>query len=139
MREVRNKHAHQVEFSLAETYRVLDSAELLLRKIGADAEAQRIAARKPAVLAAWGGGATGRSLPSPPSAPFPARLPAPPTVPLPSSTEPAATSAQSTESDDAATLPLTRRQLRDQPEADPSATPAPTPSSSCASMSARAA
>ncbi len=75
MREVRNKHAHQVEFSLAETYRALDSAELLLREIGADAEAQRIAARKPAVLAALGGGATGRSLPSPPSAPFPRAAP----------------------------------------------------------------
>lgn len=133
MREVRNKHAHQVEFSLAETYRALDSAELLLREVGADDEARRIAARKPAVLSALGGGATGRSLPSPPSAPLPAppvaRLPVPPAVPLPSSTAPAATTPQSTESDAAAASPLTRRQRREQPETNASATPpAPAPS-----------
>ncbi len=63
MREVRNKHAHQVEFSPAETYRALDSAELLLREVGATDEAQRIAARKPAVLSALSGGATGRPFP----------------------------------------------------------------------------
>ncbi|WP_431796044.1 Swt1 family HEPN domain-containing protein [Microbacterium enclense] len=91
MREVRNKHAHQVEFSPAETYRALDSAELLLREVGAADEAQRIAARKPAVLSALSGGVTGRPLPPPPSASLPAprvvRLPAPPAVPLPSSAE----------------------------------------------------
>ena len=114
LREVRNKHAHQVEFSLAETYRALDSAELLLREISAVDEAQRIAARKPAVLAALGGGATGRPLPSPPSAPLPAppvvRLPVPPAAPLPS----AATASLPTELDASEALPLTRRQLREQ-------------------------
>ncbi len=133
MREVRNKHAHQVEFSPAETYRALDSAELLLREVGATDEAQRIAARKPAVLSALSGGATGRPLPSPPRAPLLAppvvRLPVPPAVPLPSSTETAAITPQATESDAAATSPLTRRQLREQPETDTSETPrAPAPS-----------
>lgn len=133
MREVRNKHAHQVEFSPAETYRALDSAELLLREVGAADEAQRIAARKPAVLSALSGGATGRPLPAPPSASLPAppvvRLPAPPAVPLPSSAETESTTPQSTESDAAATSPLTRRQLREQPETDASETP-PAPASS---------
>lgn len=129
MREVRNKHAHQVEFSLAETYRALDSAELLLREVGAVDEAQRIAARKPEVLSALGGGAAGRSLPAPPSAPTSARLPAPPTNALPSSTGPAATAALSIASEAGTTSPLTRRQLRDQPEPDASVPPpAPTPS-----------
>lgn len=117
MREVRNKHAHQVEFTPAETYRALDSAELLLREVGADDEAQRIAARKPEVLSALGGGGTGRSLPSPPSAPLPAssvsQLPSPPAVPEAPTTEPAA----STGSDAATAAPLTRRQQRDQPRA----------------------
>jgi hypothetical protein len=122
MREVRNKHAHQVEFSPAETYRALDSAELLLREVGAADEAQRIAARKPAVLSALGGGATGHALPAPPSAP----LPAPPAVPLPSSAEPAATTARPTEP---ATPPLTRRQLREQPETK-ATVPPPAPTSS---------
>ncbi|MDQ1111893.1 hypothetical protein QE418_001341 [Microbacterium testaceum] len=133
MREVRNRHAHQVDFSLAETYRALDSAELLLREVGAADEAQRIAARKPAVLSALGGGITGRSLPAPPSAPqfapSASRLPAPPAVAPPSSTEPAATTAPSAESDATAIPTLTRRQLREQPETDASATPSgPTPS-----------
>lgn len=129
MREVRNKHAHQVEFSLAETYRALDSAELLLREVGAADEAQRIAARKPAVLSALGGGATGRSLPSPPSAPLSpppvARPAAPSAVPLPA---PPATIPPSTQSEATEVSPLTRRQLREQPETDVSATPiAPAP------------
>ncbi len=129
MREVRNKHAHQVEFSLAETYRALDSAELLLREVGAIDEAQRIAARKPVVLSALGGGAAGRSLPAPPSAPTSARLPAPPTTVLPSSTDPAASAAQSVASEAETTSPLTRRQLREQSETDASVPPpAPTPS-----------
>lgn len=129
MREVRNKHAHQVEFSLAETYRALYSAELLLREVGAVDEAQRIAARKPEVLSALGGGAAGRSFPAPPSAPTSARLPAPPTNALPSSTGPAATAALSIASEAGTTSPLTRRQLRDQPEPDASVPPpAPTPS-----------
>lgn len=127
LREVRNKHAHQVEFSLAETYRALDSAELLLREVGADVEAQRIAARKPAVLSALGGGATGRSLPAPPSAPLPsppvAQLPSPPAVPSAPATDPAA----STESDVAAAAPLTRRQQRDQAQ-PPTIPPASAPS-----------
>ncbi|MBD8477025.1 DUF3320 domain-containing protein [Microbacterium sp. CFBP 8794] len=130
MREVRNKHAHQVEFSLAETYRALDSAELLLREVGAADEAQRIAARKPAVLSALGGGATGRSLPSPPSAPLSpppvARPAAPSAVPLPA---PPATTPPSTQSEATEVSPLTRRQLREQPKTDVSATPpAPAPS-----------
>ncbi|MCJ1708535.1 DUF3320 domain-containing protein [Microbacterium sp. VKM Ac-2923] len=133
MREVRNKHAHQVEFSLAETYRALDSAELLLREVGATDEAQRIAARKPAVLSALGGGATSRPLPPPPSAPLPAppvaRPSVPSALPLPSSTAPAATTSQCTESDAAAVSPLTRRQRREQPETNASTTPpAPAPS-----------
>lgn len=46
LRDVRNRHAHQVAFTPAETYRALDSAELLLRAVGANEEAARVAARK---------------------------------------------------------------------------------------------
>lgn len=46
LRSVRNQWAHNGEFSAAEAYRALDSAELLLRAIGADAEAQHIAELK---------------------------------------------------------------------------------------------
>lgn len=119
MREVRNKHAHQVEFSLAETYRALDSAELILREVGAVDEAQRIAARKPEVLSALGGGAIGRSLPSPPSAP----LPAPPAVPLPATTPSETTTPSSTEPEAAEASSLTRRQRREQPETEPAGAP----------------
>ena len=123
MREVRNKHAHQVEFSPAETYRALDSAELLLREIGADEEAQRIAARKPAVLSALGGGAAGRPLPSPPSAALPAppvaQLPPAPAVPV----VPSSQTEVSAGSNAAAAVPLTRRQQRDQAQPTATATP----------------
>ncbi|MDH6199086.1 hypothetical protein M2272_005753 [Mycobacterium frederiksbergense] len=42
LREVRNKWAHTGEFSDAETYRAIDSAELLLRAIGATEVAARV-------------------------------------------------------------------------------------------------
>lgn len=51
LRTVRNKWAHSEEFSVAETFRALDSAEILLRAIHSDGEAAHIAARKSAVLA----------------------------------------------------------------------------------------
>lgn len=51
LRGVRNKWAHSEEFSVAETFRALDSAEILLRTIHADAEADQISERKTAVLA----------------------------------------------------------------------------------------
>src|SRR5690606_38629229 len=39
LRNVRNKWAHYEEFSIAETYRALDSAEMLLRTLGAEQHA----------------------------------------------------------------------------------------------------
>ncbi|CAJ1581898.1 DUF3320 domain-containing protein [[Mycobacterium] wendilense] len=42
LREVRNKWAHTGEFSVAETYRAVDSAELLLRAIGAPEVAAQV-------------------------------------------------------------------------------------------------
>ncbi|WP_445166987.1 DUF3320 domain-containing protein [Mycolicibacterium sp. Dal123E01] len=42
LREVRNKWAHTGEFTDAETYRAIDSAELLLRAIGATEVAERV-------------------------------------------------------------------------------------------------
>ena len=74
--DVRNRHAHQVAFTPAETYRALDSAELLLRAVGADSEAVRVAARKPRVLAALGDRSSSKPLPQPPAGP----LPTPPAV-----------------------------------------------------------
>lgn len=123
MREVRNKHAHQVEFTPAETYRALDSAELLLREVGAIDEAQRIAAHKPAVLAMLGGGAgSTRTLPPPPAAPLPSApvsLPAPPAISLPSlSTDvslPVSPAEGTTQSE---THSLSRRRLRERPDVD---------------------
>ncbi|MGB3374128.1 MAG: DUF3320 domain-containing protein [Microbacterium sp.] len=50
LRGVRNKWAHSEEFSVAETFRALDSAEILLRSIHADAEADHVAAQKTTVL-----------------------------------------------------------------------------------------
>ncbi|MDF2829653.1 MAG: hypothetical protein K0R01_2936, partial [Mycobacterium sp.] len=49
MREVRNKWAHTGEFSETETYRAIDSAELLLRAIGAAEAAERVHKLKAAV------------------------------------------------------------------------------------------
>lgn len=51
LRNVRNKWAHNEEFSVAETYRALDSAEMLLRNLHADAQADRVHALKSPVLA----------------------------------------------------------------------------------------
>src|SRR5699024_3887773 len=50
LRSVRNKWAHNEEFSVAETFRALDSAEILLRTIHADAEADHVAESKTFVL-----------------------------------------------------------------------------------------
>ncbi len=52
LREVRNKWAHTGEFSDAETYRAIDSAELLLRAIGAVDVAERVHHLKAAVAPA---------------------------------------------------------------------------------------
>ena len=49
MREVRNKWAHTGEFTDAEAYRAIDSAELLLRAIGAVETAERVQKLKAAV------------------------------------------------------------------------------------------
>ena len=46
LREVRNKWAHTGEFTEAETYRAIDSAELLLRAIGAADVARAAEARR---------------------------------------------------------------------------------------------
>lgn len=52
LRTVRNKWAHNEEFSIAETYRALDSAEMLLRELAAEAQAEDLHALKTSVLAA---------------------------------------------------------------------------------------
>jgi len=51
LRGARNKWAHREEFTVAETYRALDSAEILLRAVAADADADEVAALKVTVLA----------------------------------------------------------------------------------------
>ncbi len=50
LRNVRNKWAHYEDFTVAETYRALDSAEMLLRALGADGQADRVRERKGRVL-----------------------------------------------------------------------------------------
>lgn len=52
LRVVRNRWAHSAPFSQAETYRALDTAELLLRGLGIDEHADRVGALKTAVLIA---------------------------------------------------------------------------------------
>ncbi|BBX09940.1 DUF3320 domain-containing protein [Mycolicibacterium aichiense] len=52
LREVRNKWAHTGDFSDAETYRAIDSAELLLRAVGATDVAERVHKLKSAVAPA---------------------------------------------------------------------------------------
>ncbi|MGN6221885.1 MAG: DUF3320 domain-containing protein [Microbacterium sp.] len=52
LRNVRNKWAHNEEFSIAETYRALDSAEMLLRGLRAETQADRLRELKVPVLAA---------------------------------------------------------------------------------------
>lgn len=62
------RHLRQSPFTIAETYRTLDSAELLLREVGASEQSARVASRKPRVLAELSRG--GRvPLPPPPDAP----------------------------------------------------------------------
>lgn len=52
LRNVRNKWAHYEDFSIAETYRALDSAEMLLRALNVEALADQVHERKNVVLAA---------------------------------------------------------------------------------------
>lgn len=52
LRNVRNKWAHNEEFSIAETYRALDSAEMLMRGLRAEQQADRLRELKVPVLAA---------------------------------------------------------------------------------------
>lgn len=50
LRNVRKRWAYDEELTLAETYRAFDSAEMLLRSLGADAQADRVRRRKSRVL-----------------------------------------------------------------------------------------
>lgn len=50
LRSVRNKWAHYEDFTVAETYRALDSAELLLRVVKAEPQADAVARSKAEVL-----------------------------------------------------------------------------------------
>lgn len=52
LRNVRNSWAHHEEFTIAETYRALDTAEMLLRGLRIDAQADRVRDLKATVLAA---------------------------------------------------------------------------------------
>ena len=49
LRDVRNRWAHNEKFTAAEAYRAIDTAELLLRAIGEEAEATEVAQLKLAV------------------------------------------------------------------------------------------
>ncbi|OBG23495.1 DNA helicase [Mycolicibacterium celeriflavum] len=55
LRDVRNRWAHNETFTAAEAYRAIDTAELLLRAIGAENEASQVAQLKAAVSPAHGG------------------------------------------------------------------------------------
>lgn len=52
LRDVRNRWAHNEEFSPAEAYRALDSAEIFLRDLGAESQADEVHRLKGPVLAA---------------------------------------------------------------------------------------
>ncbi len=122
LREVRNRYAHQVDFTPAEMYRALDSAELLLREIGASEEASRVASRKPTVMAALSGG-NAKPLPVPPPAPMPGRMGEPAIHGL--RPAPAAPTATHSGNQDSSPVPLTRRGLREVHEPQASARPDP--------------
>ncbi|MGE2718464.1 DUF3320 domain-containing protein [Mycolicibacterium celeriflavum] len=55
LRDVRNRWAHNEPFSEAEAYRAIDTAELLLRAIGAQSEAAQVAHLKPRIGPSHGG------------------------------------------------------------------------------------
>ncbi|MCC9186221.1 hypothetical protein MMAG44476_34741 [Mycolicibacterium mageritense DSM 44476 = CIP 104973] len=74
LREVRNKWAHTGEFSDAETYRAIDSAELLLRAIGATDVAARVNKLKASVAPVT---AAQVAPPAPVTQPGPATAPPP--------------------------------------------------------------
>jgi len=84
LRNVRNKWAHNEEFSIAETYRALDSAEMLLRGLRAESQADRLRELKVPVLAAM----TGESGPAAPVQSSGAALDAPQAAPDISATVP---------------------------------------------------
>lgn len=81
LRNVRNKWAHREEFTVAETYRALDSAEMLLRTIGADAEADELAERKQEVIAVMAAPARGAEA-TPPVESAPAAPPSQESAPV---------------------------------------------------------
>ncbi|GAA2531712.1 DUF3320 domain-containing protein [Mycolicibacterium diernhoferi] len=80
LREVRNKWAHTGEFTDTETYRAIDSAELLLRAIGAADVAERVHHLKAAVAPIAAAPAPQPATPAPPR-PAPATAPASKPVP----------------------------------------------------------
>jgi hypothetical protein len=55
LRDVRNRWAHNEQFNVAEAFRAIDTAELLLRAIGADAQAAQVAELKVEISPAQGG------------------------------------------------------------------------------------
>lgn len=79
LREVRNKWAHTGEFSVAETYRAIDSAELLLRALGAPEVAAQIHKLKAPVAPV--ATATAPPQPAAPAATGAAPDPTPPALP----------------------------------------------------------
>jgi hypothetical protein len=81
LREVRNKWAHTGEFSDAETYRAIDSAELLLRAIGATDVAARVNKLKVSV-------APVAPEPAPQQAPVAEAVPTPEPTPAPATAAP---------------------------------------------------
>jgi hypothetical protein len=64
LRDVRNRWAHNEKFSAPEAFRAIDTAELLLRAIGAEAQATRIAELKGAVSPTPGGRHSAESSPT---------------------------------------------------------------------------
>lgn len=90
LRSVRNQWAHNGEFNAAEAFRALDSAELLLRAVGAEAEAAQVAQMKQTVSPVAAQGKHAAPAPNsevepkePPSPPGPPPRPAPPNVAAP--------------------------------------------------------
>ncbi len=96
LRDVRNRWAHNEDFSTAEAYRALDSAEMLLRDVGAEQQADEAHRRKAPVLAAL---AAASDIPASSSSTEPVTV-----APVDSRSEPPAAASTADESDPTVSL-----------------------------------
>jgi hypothetical protein len=92
LRTVRNRWAHNEEFSAAQAYRALDSMEILLRAIGDEARADTVAAYKRTALAELSEPRSAASLATPGPAPAATEPATPGSVSAPAPTAPEASS-----------------------------------------------